>query len=148
MKKGLFLILGFLLGCSLFAQTDMGRYREIQVNNDFRIYILKSQHCEDFSAAYDFWLDNVFLWGPRFIINNQQDTKDYPDAAWKQASEGMFEWAWLNQHHFDNGVAYLFRTVNNFDNEWRLISQRVIYYSPDGDTVWYYYSIASLWEPY
>ncbi|MDR0474373.1 MAG: hypothetical protein LBH43_11965 [Treponema sp.] len=149
MKKTVFGILFFLISCLLFAQTDMGRYREIQIDSNFRIYILKSQRCADIDSAWDFWSNNVFLWGSRWIINNQQDSKDYPDAMWKQASDNMFQQAWDVYHnYFDDGVAYVVRTVNNINNEYRIIDQRIIYYSPDGKTVWYYYSLSSLYEYY
>jgi hypothetical protein len=138
----------FLFACSLFAQTDMGRYREIQINDDFRIYIIKSQRCADIDAAGDFWSDNAFLWGSKWIITNKQDDKDYPDACWQQADDAMFKWVWNNSQHFDAGVAYIFRTVMNIQDKYRLISQRLIYFSPDGETVWYYYNLDSLWEPY
>jgi hypothetical protein len=147
-KKLFFGALFFLFTCSLFAQSDMGRYREIQINKDFRIYIIKSQHCADIDSAWDFWSNNAFLWGSKWLINNQQDSKDYPDAHWKQADDTMFQWAWDNHQHFNAGVAYIFRTVQNIDNEFRIIGQRLIYFSPDEKTVWYYYTLDSLWEPY
>jgi hypothetical protein len=149
MKRNLFFgALFFLITCSLFAQTDMGRYREIKINNDFRIYIIKSQHCADFDSAWDFWSNSAFLWDSKWIINNQQDSKDYPDAHWKQASDDMFQWAWNNHQYFDNGVAYVFRSVMNIDNEFRVIGQRLIYFTPNGETVYYFYALDSLWEPY
>jgi hypothetical protein len=148
MKKLFFGAVFFLFTCSLFAQTDMGRYREIQMSDDLRIYIIKSQRCADIDSAWDFWSNNAFLWNSKWIINNQQDSKDYPDAYWKQADDNMFKHIWSNHQHFDDGVAYVFRTVMNVDNEFRLIGQRLIYFSPDGNTVWYYYSLDSLWEHY
>jgi hypothetical protein len=122
MKKLFFGALLFLLTCSLFAQTDMGQYREIQINNDLRIYIIKSQRCADFDSVWDFWSNNAFLWAPKWIINNQQ--------------------------HFDTGVAYIFRTVTNIDNQFRLISQRLIYFTSDKKTVYYFYCLDSIFEPY
>jgi hypothetical protein len=149
MKKMFFSVLVFLFTCPLFAQTDMGRYREIQLNNDFRIYILKSQRCANIDSAWDFWSNYAFYWNVQgAIINSQQDAKDYPNAYWKQADDSMFQWAWNNEQHFDNGVAYIFRTVQNINNQYRIIGQRLIYFSIDGKTVWYYYSLDSLWEPY
>ena len=147
MKKYFFGILIFFITYSLFAQTDMGRYREIQINNDFRIYILKSQRCVNIDAAWEFWSNNAFLWDSKFIINNQQDSKDYPDAYWKQANDDLIGWSSNYRNHLDDGVAYIFRTVQNINNEYRLIGQRLIYFSPDGRTIWYYYSLESVWEP-
>jgi len=147
-KKMVFGITFFLLINNLFAQTDLGRYREVQINDTFRIFILKSQRCADIDAAWSFWSNNAFLWDSKWIINNRQDSKDYPDAYWKQADDNLFQWAWNNKQHFDNGVAYIFRTVMNVDNKWRVIGQRVIYFSTDGKTVWYYYTLDSVWESY
>ena len=146
MNKMFFGLLMFLFSYSLFAQTDMGRYREIEISDYYRIYILKSQRCADIDAAWDFWSANAFLWGSNWIINNQQDPKDYPNAMWEQADGSMLTSLLDDQRHFDNGVAYIVRTVMNLMG-WRLINQRLIYFSRDGKSVWYYYSIASLWEP-
>ena len=148
MKRIILGVIAFFIASSIFAQADLGRYREILINNDFRIYILRSQRCANIDDAWDFWYDNAFLWNTRWIINNQQERSDFPDAEWKQASDSMFQWAWSNQHHFENGMAYIFRTVNIVDNSWRIISQRVIYFAPDGNTVWYYYNLNSVFEPY